>query len=193
MDSASLLVAFHLQRGMAGVSRWPVVPAAAHGLLVRMSQQLLVRLLEPFFHRRILEWDCLANDPTRVDAVFIPYYAALDALPYVLDPAILDASSRHDAELAAFLARVQPWILSRSRQPRSRGCTARRGARQPRPATSSSGRHRGVGCLRRPTAPSPSGRRRPPPRRFDGRLRRAAPSGRAHARPATSRSSRRRV
>ncbi|CAL4932184.1 unnamed protein product [Urochloa decumbens] len=71
------------------------------------------RLLEPFFHRRILERGCLADDPARADAVFVPYYAALDALPYVLDPALLDASARHGAELAAFLARDQPRILSR--------------------------------------------------------------------------------
>ncbi|KAL6641439.1 hypothetical protein ACP70R_019620 [Stipagrostis hirtigluma subsp. patula] len=73
------------------------------------------RLLEPFFHRRILERDCLADDPASADAVFVPYYAALDALPYVLDPALLDASARHGADLAEFLARDQPRILSRRR------------------------------------------------------------------------------
>ncbi|XP_062205950.1 probable xyloglucan galactosyltransferase GT19 [Phragmites australis] len=71
------------------------------------------RLLEVFFHRRILERDCLADDPAHADAVFVPYYAALDALPYVLDPALLDASARHGAALAEFLARDQPRILSR--------------------------------------------------------------------------------
>ncbi|KAL6905308.1 hypothetical protein ACP4OV_002909 [Aristida adscensionis] len=73
------------------------------------------RLLEPFFHRRVLERGCLADDPAHADAVFVPYYAALDALPYVLDPALLDASARHGEDLAEFLARDRPEILSRRR------------------------------------------------------------------------------
>jgi hypothetical protein len=71
------------------------------------------RLLEAFFHRRILERDCLADDPADADAVFLPYYAALDALPYVIDPALLDESARHGVALAEFLSRDQAHILSR--------------------------------------------------------------------------------
>jgi hypothetical protein len=69
------------------------------------------RLLEAFFHRRILERDCLADDPA--DAVFLPYYAALNALPYVIDPALLDESTRHGVALAEFLSPDQAHILSR--------------------------------------------------------------------------------
>jgi len=54
-----------------------------------------------------LEWDCLDDDPTRADAVFIPYCVALNVLHYVLDP-VLNASVRHDADLSVFLAREQP-------------------------------------------------------------------------------------
>jgi hypothetical protein len=58
------------------------------------------RLLEAFFHRRVEERGCLA------DAVFVPY---------VLDPALFDASARHGAALAEFLARDRPRILARRR------------------------------------------------------------------------------
>ncbi|XP_051195698.1 probable xyloglucan galactosyltransferase GT19 [Lolium perenne] len=71
------------------------------------------RLLEPFFHRRLLERGCLVADPAAADAVFVPYYAALDSLPYVLDPALLNSSALHGASLAQFLARDRPQILSR--------------------------------------------------------------------------------
>ncbi|CAN6288829.1 unnamed protein product [Urochloa humidicola] len=103
----------------AATSAPPCESLANHGLGPRTHPRSRswyrtdARLLEPFFHRRILERGCLADDPARADAVFVPYYAALDALPYVLDPALLDASARHGAELADFLARDQPRILSR--------------------------------------------------------------------------------
>ncbi|CAN6311970.1 unnamed protein product [Urochloa humidicola] len=103
----------------AATSAPPCESLANHGLGPRTHPRSRswyrtdARLLEPFFHRRILERDCLTDDPARADAVFVPYYAALDALPYVLDPALLDASASHGAELAAFLARDQPRILSR--------------------------------------------------------------------------------
>ncbi|KAL5225864.1 hypothetical protein ABZP36_012503 [Zizania latifolia] len=71
------------------------------------------RLLEVFFHRRIEERACVVDDPAHADAVFVPYYAALDSLPYVLDPALLDSSAQHGASLAEFLARDQPQILLR--------------------------------------------------------------------------------
>jgi hypothetical protein len=71
------------------------------------------RLLEPFFHRRVLELPCLVSRPDRADAVFVPYYAALDALPYTLDPALLNSSALHGLPLARFLARHQPRVLAR--------------------------------------------------------------------------------
>ncbi|KAF7047116.1 hypothetical protein CFC21_056077 [Triticum aestivum] len=72
-----------------------------------------VRLLEPFFHRRLLDRDCLADDPARADAVFLPYYASLDALPFLLDPAMLNFSGAHGAALAQFLATDRPRVLAR--------------------------------------------------------------------------------
>ncbi|KAF0928659.1 hypothetical protein E2562_006092 [Oryza meyeriana var. granulata] len=71
------------------------------------------RLLEVFFHRRVAERDCLVDDPALADAVFVPYYAGLDSLPYVLDPALLESSAQHGGALAEFLARDQPQILAR--------------------------------------------------------------------------------
>ncbi|KAG2591743.1 probable xyloglucan galactosyltransferase GT19 [Panicum virgatum] len=71
------------------------------------------RLLEPFFHRRVLERRCLVDRPARADAVFVPYYAALDALPYALDPALLNSSALHGLPLARFLARDDPRTLAR--------------------------------------------------------------------------------
>jgi hypothetical protein len=45
--------------------------------------------------------------------VFLPYYAALDALPYVIDLALLDESTRHGVALAEFLSPDKAHILSR--------------------------------------------------------------------------------
>ncbi|KAK1614722.1 hypothetical protein QYE76_020239 [Lolium multiflorum] len=71
------------------------------------------RLLEPFFHRRLLDHHCLVDDPARADAVFLPYYAALDALPFVLEPAMLNFSGVHGVPLAQFLAGDRPRVLAR--------------------------------------------------------------------------------
>lgn len=71
------------------------------------------RLLEPFFHRRLLERACLVARPAQADAVFLPYYAALDALPYVLHPDLLNSSALHGLPLARYLARNQPRVLAR--------------------------------------------------------------------------------
>ncbi|KAF8728058.1 hypothetical protein HU200_018634 [Digitaria exilis] len=103
----------------AATSAPPCESLANHGLGPRTHPRSRswyrtdARLMEPFLHRRVLERECLVDDPAHADAVFVPYYAAFDALPYVLDPALLDASARHGAELAEFLARDQPRILSR--------------------------------------------------------------------------------
>ncbi|VAH96023.1 unnamed protein product [Triticum turgidum subsp. durum] len=73
------------------------------------------RLLEPFFHRRLLDRACLADDPARADAVFLPYYASLDALPFLLEPAMLNFSGAHGVALAQFLATDRPRVLARRR------------------------------------------------------------------------------
>uniref|UniRef100_A0ACD5YXS3 Uncharacterized protein n=1 Tax=Avena sativa TaxID=4498 RepID=A0ACD5YXS3_AVESA len=71
------------------------------------------RLLEPFFHRRLLDHPCIVDDPSLADAVFLPYYAALDALPFVLEPSMLNYSGVHGVPLAQFLAGDSPHILAR--------------------------------------------------------------------------------
>ncbi|KAE8792984.1 xyloglucan galactosyltransferase KATAMARI1 [Hordeum vulgare] len=93
---------------------------ANHGLgprthnLSRSWYRTDARLLEPLFHRRLLDRGaCLADDPARADAVFLPYYASLDALPFLLDPAMLNLSAAHGAPLADFLKRDRPRILER--------------------------------------------------------------------------------
>ncbi|RLN17652.1 hypothetical protein C2845_PM02G40400 [Panicum miliaceum] len=68
------------------------------------------RLLEPLFPRRLLDRRaCLVRRPAQADAVFLPYYAALDAL----DPALLNSSALHGLPLARFLARDHPHLLAR--------------------------------------------------------------------------------
>ncbi|KAL1826348.1 hypothetical protein DCAR_0205453 [Daucus carota subsp. sativus] len=40
-------------------------------------------MLELIFHRRLLEYPCLTNDPSMASAVYVPYYAGIDALKYL--------------------------------------------------------------------------------------------------------------
>jgi hypothetical protein len=105
-----------------GDSKWSVPACASlanHGLGPRTHNgtrswyRTDARLLEPFFHRRLLEHQCLVSRPAQADAVFLPYYAALDALPYVLHPDLLNSSALHGVPLARFLAHHQPRVLAR--------------------------------------------------------------------------------
>ncbi|XP_074357726.1 putative xyloglucan galactosyltransferase GT19 [Apium graveolens] len=41
------------------------------------------QMLELIFHRRLLEYPCLTNDHTLASAIFVPYYAGIDALKYL--------------------------------------------------------------------------------------------------------------
>ncbi|KAH7549587.1 hypothetical protein JRO89_XS13G0052900 [Xanthoceras sorbifolium] len=59
-------------------------------------------LLELVFHRRMLEYPCLTQDPTLANAIYLPYYAALDALKYLYGPEI-NSSSQHGLELYKYL------------------------------------------------------------------------------------------
>ncbi|GER28024.1 exostosin family protein [Striga asiatica] len=43
-------------------------------------------MLELIFHRRMLEYPCLTPDPSAADAVYLPYYAGIDALRYLFGP-----------------------------------------------------------------------------------------------------------
>ncbi|KAM1034479.1 hypothetical protein PS1_038164 [Malus domestica] len=40
-------------------------------------------MLELIFHCRMLEYPCLASDPQSADAIYLPYYADIDALRYL--------------------------------------------------------------------------------------------------------------
>ncbi|KAI3792338.1 hypothetical protein L2E82_06215 [Cichorium intybus] len=59
-------------------------------------------LLELFFHRRMLEYPCLTADPAAADAIYVPYYAALDSLHYLYGPDY-NSSSQHGLHLYNFL------------------------------------------------------------------------------------------
>lgn len=72
-------------------------------------------VLEPFFHRRLLEYPCLTPDPALADAVFLPYYAALDALPFLYHPPLFNSSALHGRDIADFLRRDHPAIWGRRR------------------------------------------------------------------------------
>lgn len=69
-------------------------------------------LLEQFFHRRILEYPCLTQDPTLANAIFLPYYTALDALKYLYGPEV-NSSNQHGLELYSFLRQDSPHIWDR--------------------------------------------------------------------------------
>jgi hypothetical protein len=43
-------------------------------------------LLELIFHRRMLEYPCLTSDPNQANAIYLPYYAAIDSLRYLYGP-----------------------------------------------------------------------------------------------------------
>ncbi|GAB2214263.1 hypothetical protein Droror1_Dr00018604 [Drosera rotundifolia] len=59
-------------------------------------------MLELIFHRRILEYPCLVPRAADSDAVFIPYYAGIDALRYLYGPES-NLSALHGIELYHFL------------------------------------------------------------------------------------------
>ncbi|KAK8957718.1 hypothetical protein KSP39_PZI000742 [Platanthera zijinensis] len=59
--------------------------------------------LEPLFHRRLLEYPCLTGDPAGAEAIFLPYYAALDALPYLYSSDFYNDSAQHGLHLQRFL------------------------------------------------------------------------------------------
>ncbi|XP_068635552.1 probable xyloglucan galactosyltransferase GT19 [Aristolochia californica] len=69
-------------------------------------------MLELFFHRRVLEYPCLTPDPDRADAVFLPYYAGLDALSYLYGPDV-NSSADHGLQLFDFLQSDSPQIWDR--------------------------------------------------------------------------------
>ncbi|GMN32676.1 hypothetical protein TIFTF001_003785 [Ficus carica] len=61
-------------------------------------------MLELLFHRRMLEYPCLTPDPSSADAIFLPYYAGIDALRYLYGPDV-NSSADHGLDLFDFLQR----------------------------------------------------------------------------------------
>ncbi|KAF5734886.1 exostosin family protein [Tripterygium wilfordii] len=69
-------------------------------------------LLELTFHRRMLEYPCLTADPVDANAIYLPYYAAIDAVRYLYGPEY-NNSAEQGLELYDFLKHDNPWIWKR--------------------------------------------------------------------------------
>ncbi|KAF5478459.1 hypothetical protein F2P56_005018 [Juglans regia] len=69
-------------------------------------------MLELIFHRRMLEYPCLTPDPDLANAVYLPYYAGIDALRYLYGPDV-NASTEHGLELFRFVRDDNPHIWAR--------------------------------------------------------------------------------
>ncbi|KAK7264626.1 hypothetical protein RJT34_32235 [Clitoria ternatea] len=69
-------------------------------------------MLELIFHRRMLEYPCLTQDPSHANAIYLPYYAGLDALRYLYGPES-NSSAQHGLNLFHFLQHDNPSIWAR--------------------------------------------------------------------------------
>lgn len=69
-------------------------------------------MLELIFHRRMLEYPCLTQDPLQANAIYLPYYAALDSLRYLYGPEY-NSSAKHGLSLFHFLQSDNPQIWNR--------------------------------------------------------------------------------
>ncbi|XP_040989411.1 probable xyloglucan galactosyltransferase GT19 [Juglans microcarpa x Juglans regia] len=69
-------------------------------------------MLEFIFHRRMLEYPCLTPNPDLADAVYLPYFAGIDALRYLYGPDV-NASADHGLDLFDFLKDDNPRIWAR--------------------------------------------------------------------------------
>ncbi|XP_023539207.1 probable xyloglucan galactosyltransferase GT19 [Cucurbita pepo subsp. pepo] len=69
-------------------------------------------MLELILHRRMLEYPCLTSDPDSANAIYLPYYASIDALKYLYGPEV-NSSAEHGLELFDFLHHNQPEIWNR--------------------------------------------------------------------------------
>ncbi|CAH9137431.1 unnamed protein product [Cuscuta epithymum] len=61
-------------------------------------------MLELVFHRRMLEYPCLTPDPDLASAIYLPYYAGIDALRYLYGPEV-NSSFRHGLDLYDYISR----------------------------------------------------------------------------------------
>ncbi|KAF9616718.1 hypothetical protein IFM89_031994 [Coptis chinensis] len=70
-------------------------------------------MLELIFHRRILEYPCLTSNPNHANAIYLPYYAGIDALRYLYGPDV-NSSAEHGLHLYKFLQNDNPHIWTRN-------------------------------------------------------------------------------
>ncbi|XP_047321674.1 probable xyloglucan galactosyltransferase GT19 [Impatiens glandulifera] len=70
-------------------------------------------MLEIIFHRRMLEYPCLTDNPTSASAIYLPYYAGIDSLRYLYGPDV-NSSFEHGLHLYKFLTQIDsPEIWNR--------------------------------------------------------------------------------
>uniref|UniRef100_A0A2P2P158 Catalytic n=1 Tax=Rhizophora mucronata TaxID=61149 RepID=A0A2P2P158_RHIMU len=69
-------------------------------------------LMELTFHRRMLEYPCLTSDPNLANAIYLPYYAGIDALRYLYGPDV-NSSMEHGMDLYEHLRNNEGWIWKR--------------------------------------------------------------------------------
>ncbi|XP_077235457.1 exostosin family protein [Tasmannia lanceolata] len=70
-------------------------------------------MLELLFHRRILEYPCLTPNPLLADAIYLPYYAGIDALRYLYGSDV-NSSAEHGLHLFDFLQTNTPEIWAKN-------------------------------------------------------------------------------
>ncbi|KAJ3671112.1 hypothetical protein LUZ60_008538 [Juncus effusus] len=71
------------------------------------------RLLEPLFHHRLsTSYPCLSPSPLNSTAIFLPYYASLDALPFLFNSSNFNTSVSHGLPLYEYLVRNHAEILN---------------------------------------------------------------------------------
>ncbi|KAM5572830.1 putative xyloglucan galactosyltransferase GT19 [Rosa sericea] len=70
-------------------------------------------MMELIFHRRMLEYPCLTSDPRQADAVYLPYYAGIDAMRYLYGPEV-NSSADQGLQLYEFLQEDLPEVWNRN-------------------------------------------------------------------------------
>jgi len=66
-------------------------------------------MLEIIYHERMKQYRCLTTDPAMADAVFVPYYAGLDALRYLYPEQDRVFRSAHGEEMMTWLINRDEW------------------------------------------------------------------------------------
>jgi hypothetical protein len=72
-------------------------------------------MLEIIFHERMKQYRCLTPDPDMADAMFVPYYAGLDALRYLYPQPDRMPESSHGVGIMSWLRKRDEWNRSGGR------------------------------------------------------------------------------